>query len=149
MAPAMDPNMSALLTEQLSERASQDPLAAMLLQQITQTSEAHESGDPDLLDRKLARAKRTIAVLRNEISAANAMAGYVARVLGACPACWGLDHFCRQCLGSGTPGSQDPDIDALVDWISPALHRAGLTLSSTRPVSEQAGQTRRSDDAGA
>lgn len=146
MVFAVDPNMTALLAEQLSERAVHDPLAAMLLQQLNQTNESDNVEDPDLLNRKLARAGRIIAALRNEISAANTMAAHVARVLGACPVCWGLDHFCRQCLGSGTPGSQDPDIDALVEWISPALHRAGLTLHMTRPATGQTGQPQRSEE---
>lgn len=142
----MDPKMTALLTEQLSERAAQDPLAALMLHQLSQQSEAVQD-EPDLVDRKLDRAIRTINRLKVELAAANTMATHVGRVLGACPACWGLDHFCRQCLGSGLPGSRPPDIDAMVSWIAPALRRAGITVSSTRPATEQDGSQERSQHA--
>lgn len=143
----MDPNVTALLTEQLSERATRDPLAALVLHQLSQQAETVDD-EPDPLGRRLKRATRTVARLRSDLAAANTMATHVGRVLGACPACWGLDHFCRQCLGAGTPGSQEPDVDALVDWIAPALHRAGLTVSTTRPATEQIGRPGRSEDAG-
>ena len=144
----MDPNMTSLLTEQLSERAARDPFAALLLQQLSRQSESVEGGGQDVLERRLERASRAITRLRSELTAANAMAAHVARVLGACPACWGLDRFCRRCLGAGTPGSDEPDINALIDWVAPALHRAGVTVSTLRPAVEQTGRPLRSDDGG-
>lgn len=124
--------MTTLLTEQLGERATRDPFAALLLQQLTSQAETVE--DPDAPDPRLERAARTIARLRAELAAANTMATQVARVLGACTACWGLDRFCGRCRGAGAPGSHTPDIDALVDWIGPALRRGGISLSTTRPA---------------
>lgn len=138
--------MTALLTERLSERSAHDPLAALLLQQLSTQAESAEAADADLTDRRLERARRTITRLRSELAAANAMAAHVGRVVGACPACWGLDQFCRQCLGAGTPGSQQPDSEALVAWITPALHRDGLRVSSITSTTEQTRFPGRSDD---
>ena len=142
----MDPTMTALLTDQLSERSARDPFAALLLQQLTTQAEAATVPDPDLTDHRLERARRTVTRLRSELAAANAMAAHVGRLLGACPACWGLDQFCRQCLGAGTPGSQQPDTEALVAWIAPALHRDGLRVSNIPSASEQNRFPGRSDD---
>lgn len=141
----MDPDMTALLTDQLTERAARDPLAALVLHQLHRQTENVEA-EPAHRDRRLEQANRTITGLRAELAAANVMADHVARLIGACPACWGLDHFCRRCLGAGTAGSHEPDIDALVSWISPALHRAGLTVSTTRPAVTQLGRPERSGD---
>jgi hypothetical protein len=137
----MDPAMTTLLTERLGERASQDPLAAMLLQHFQRSVEEddHEGAGIDELRRKLESATGALDRLRTELSAANAMATHVAKVLGACSSCWGLNLVCPRCLGSGGPGSQPPDINALVNWITPALHRAGLTTtkrSATQPETD-------------
>lgn len=124
--------LTTLLAEQLGDRATRDPLAALLLQKITRQAEAVE--DTDLTDQRLQRAARTIARLRAEVAAANRMATEVARVLGACGACWGLARACPQCHGQGGPGSQEPDAAVLMAWIGPALQRAGITPSPTRPA---------------
>ena len=105
-----------------------DPLMSMLLQQMAARQEA--DGTPDEVERlkaRLQRAGRLIERLREEAAAANEMASFVARVLGACPRCWGLDRFCRECLGAGTPGSRAPEVADLLDWVGPALQRAGFT----------------------
>ena len=122
----VDNQLMATLTEQLSQRAGSDPVMAMLLQQMTSPSPGEAGDELADLQLRLDRATRKIERLRAELVAANAMAAYVARVLGACEHCWGLDQFCRSCLGRGQPGSQPPDADALIDWVSPALRRAGL-----------------------
>jgi hypothetical protein len=128
--------LTAALTEQLSRQAASDPVMAMLLEQMTSVSQQ----EPDEPDRKatelrsqLTQANRKIERLRAELAAANAMAAYVARVLGACERCWGLNQFCRACLGRGRPGSADPDTDALTNWIAPALRRAGLVTTAGAP----------------
>ena len=134
--------LTAALTEQLSQQAGSDPTMAMLLQQMASTPP--DGADEELaeLRSRLERSGRKIERLRAELAAANAMAAYVARVLGACERCWGMDQFCRGCLGRGHPGSSQPDVGTLIDWVSPALQRAGLptiTLASdqTRAASEE------------
>ncbi len=73
--------------------------------------------------------------LRKELAAANLMVRHVSRVLGTCPACWGLNKFCRTCLGNGGPGTHPVDIDALISWITPALECAGLIITRARVAS--------------
>jgi hypothetical protein len=142
----MDPKVTALLTEQLSERAAHDPFAALMLSQLSQQ---HESTEPDPVpDQALERAIRTINKLRADLAAANKMATQVAQVIGACPACWGLDLLCRQCHGSGTPGSRMPDVDALFDWLGPAISRAGLVTATPQFTHDPSHHPRRSDDVG-
>ena len=121
----MDPAMTTLLAEQLGERATQDPFAALLLQQLRSNEEGVDD-ELDELRRDVARARQTIERLKTEVGAANAMARYVAQMLGACSSCWGLNPVCPRCLGNGRPGSEQPAIRELLDWITPALHRAGL-----------------------
>lgn len=62
---------------------------------------------------------------------------FVATLVGACPLCLGEDVVCRECGGKGSPGSRDPDADALTAWITPALRRLGLCIG--RPRRESAG----------
>lgn len=62
---------------------------------------------------------------------------FVATLVGACPICLGEDTVCRECGGSGGPGSRDPDAAALAAWIAPALRRLGLCVG--RPRREPAG----------
>jgi hypothetical protein len=126
----VDPQLTKLLVDRLQDGAS-DPLHTLLLQQLAAPADDAEE-ELAQLRRRLSAAKRTVEQLKSEVIAANAMAEFVARLLGACPACWGLDRFCRRCLGSGAPGSSEPDVVQLVDWISPALHRAGLTTTPIR-----------------
>ena len=129
--------LTAALTEQLSQQAGSDPIMTMLLQQMASTPPAEADKELTELRSRLERATRKIERLRAELVAANTMAAYVARVLGACEQCWGMDQFCRGCLGRGRPGSSQPDVGALIDWVSPALQRAGLATI-----------TRASDEAG-
>lgn len=117
-----------------------NPLMSMLLQQMAARQEADRTPDQEVeqLKARLQRASRLIGRLRAEAAAANEMASFVARVLGACPRCWGLDRFCRECLGAGTPGSRAPEAAELLDWVGPALQRAGLTaVPSTASDSTQ------------
>lgn len=147
----MDPQMTALLTERLTERAADDPIAAMLLAKLSeQNDEPPREDDVAALERKLERAGRFIERMRDELTAANTLAAHVAGLLGACSACWGLDGLCPRCGGTGDPGSRMPQVDALVDWVSPALARAGLGIvsltSTTRTATADAGQRVRSND---
>jgi hypothetical protein len=138
--------LTAALTEQLSQQAGSDPIMAMLLQQMTSTPPAEANEELAELRSRLERAIRKIERLGAELAAANAMAAYVARVLGACERCWGMDQFCRGCLGRGHPGSSPPDVGALIDWVSPALQRAGLTTIPR--ASDETGPTLREQEGG-
>jgi hypothetical protein len=138
--------LTAALSEQLSQQAGTDPIMAMLLQQMASTPSAGIEEEQAELRSRAERMTRKIERMRAELAAANAMAVYVARVLGACQRCWGLDQFCRGCLGRGRPGSAQPDVPALIDWVSPALQRAGfraVALAAEQtgsPVDESEGE---------
>lgn len=129
----MNEQLAAVLTERLGEQAGSDPLAALLLSRLTQTP--GEPAAEETLSRRLDRAVAANGRLREELASANAMATHVADLLGACPDCWGLDELCRRCLGAGGPGSSEPDVQRLVRWLTPALRRAGLSLTATSPDS--------------
>jgi hypothetical protein len=120
--------LTAALTERLRAQAGADPLTLLLLEQMTATSA--ENNETEILKARLKRAEHTLDRARADLVAANTMAKWVAGVLGACPACWGLNRGCRRCSGAGVPGSSAPDLDQLVPWIEPALHRAGLVIAS-------------------
>lgn len=133
----MNISMPEALSEQLAQQAAHDPLTALLLAQLTSSAEAEGPDGLDELEHRLEVVTRANRRLQEELRAANAMATHVARLLGACPACWGLDTFCRQCLGNGIPGSSEPDHASLVHWITPALDRAGLTISAQSAASQR------------
>jgi hypothetical protein len=117
-----------------------DPVQALLIQQLAQSADEDADLDAADLHEQLARCRRTVQRLGAEVAAANAMTEWVAQALGACPACWGLDRFCRRCLGAGLPGSSEPDAERLVEWVTPALARSGLTVIPI-PPSDQPGRT--------
>jgi hypothetical protein len=119
--------LTAALTERLRAEAGADPLTALLLEQMVAASA--ENDETEILKARLGRAQHALDRVRADLVAANTMAEWVAGVLGACPACWGLDRFCRRCSGAGVPGSSAPDLDQLVPWIVPALRRAGLVIA--------------------
>ena len=61
----------------------------------------------------------------------------VAKIVGACPRCLGDDAACPHCEGEGQPGSRLPDRTALLEWIAPSLHRAGLRVSARKPATRR------------
>lgn len=122
----------ALLIQQLTERAAQDPLAALLLSQLQSGSSAEGENPLELLERRLDAALRANAQLREALVAANRTTTWVARLTGACPRCWGLVTECETCGGEGRPGFTHPEVGELLNWVGPALRRAGLTISHDR-----------------
>jgi hypothetical protein len=127
-ATATDPvELQAAMLRQLTERAAHDPLAGLLLAHL---QAGEESGpDPvDVLERRLEAVVRANEKLREALVAANEMTTWIARLVGACPRCWGLLPDCTTCAGRGGPGHERPATVDLVDWLAPALRRAGIVL---------------------
>lgn len=125
---------NALLMRQLSERAGHDPVAGLLLARL-QSAEA--TGEPDaltVLERRFDAALRANQKLREALVAANEMTAWVAQLTGACSQCWGIAPGCANCAGRGGPGYDLPEVDDLVDWIAPALRRAGLRVTRSEAV---------------
>lgn len=126
-APDLADAQAAML-RQLAERATHDPLAGLLLARL-QAGEAEAEPDPiDVLERRFDAALRANQRLREALVAANEMTAWIARLVGACPQCWGLVADCPTCAGRGGPGHERPAVGDLVDWLAPALHRAGIAL---------------------
>jgi len=119
--------LTSALTERLRTQAGADPLTSLLIEQMAAASA--ENNEIKILKGRLGRAQHALDRARADLVAADTMAEWVAGVLGACPACWGLDRACRRCSGVGVPGSSTPDLDQLVPWIEPALRRAGLVIA--------------------
>jgi hypothetical protein len=61
----------------------------------------------------------------------------VAAIVGACPRCLGDDAACAHCEGEGQPGYRAPDRTALLEWVAPALHRAGLRVSARKSTTRR------------
>jgi hypothetical protein len=123
-----------------------DPIMKLLLQQmLTRQEEATDDDTEARLRAHLRKATRLVQDLRAEAAAANEMVAFVARVLGACVRCWGLDRFCRECLGAGVPGSRDLDATALLDWVGPALIRAGVVTAPFHEAPRFHGAASRTD----
>lgn len=118
----------------ISTRTSDPMMAAMLaqlaMQQSTTASSAEMEDDERDYDRELARLKKTIVQMRQQLSSAEVMARYIADTFGACQVCWGLNRFCAHCGGKGRPGYADPNIEELRKWIDPALKKGGLRIAS-------------------
>lgn len=128
-APSDLDDAQAAMLRQLAERATHDPLAGLLLARL-QAGGAEVEPDPiEVLERRFEAALRANQRLREALVAANEMSGWIARLVGACPHCWGLVPECLTCAGRGGPGHERPAVGELVDWLAPALRRAGLTLA--------------------
>lgn len=129
-APAGLADAQAAMLRQLADRAAHDPLAGLLLARL-QAGQTESEPDPvDVLERRFDAALRANQKLREALVAANEMTAWIARLVGACPQCWGLVESCPACAGRGGPGHEPPAVDDLVDWLTPALRRAGLALAS-------------------
>ncbi|GAB3014008.1 hypothetical protein GCM10011376_08650 [Nocardioides flavus (ex Wang et al. 2016)] len=121
-------DVQAALLRQLTERAAHDPVAGLLLARLQAQGDHLEPDPVDVLERRFEAALRANQQLREALVAANEMTAWVARLLGACPQCWGLVDACPRCRGRGGPGHRRPAVDELVDWLAPALRRVGLAL---------------------
>jgi len=119
------PDMQHLAT-MLAERVS-DPIAAAVIGSML-TQRGTGGAGSGSHERELQQAHGEVQRLRAALSAADAMAAYVADTFGACPACWGLNRFCSRCHGHGTPGRAEPNGEVLLAWVEPAITRLGLQL---------------------
>ena len=127
----MDEALRQMVLDQLAVGgdAPTDPLLGALLGALTQQqAERADEGDDDRLRAELARARRAIARLKENVRAGDTMALFVSEVFGCCPICWGLNRLCATCRGEGGPGYREADVERLLDWVSPALARAGLEV---------------------
>lgn len=91
--------------------------AAQLLEQLGRLTESRRAAaapddDPDADELRLARLQR-------RLRAAAAVLRRAAELLGACPACLGLEPGCRTCRGRGRPGSAPTEARALAIWLAP------------------------------
>ena len=91
---------------------------------------SHEHGAPEIVvEGDKVTVRYAVHRLLGKL-AANEMTAWIARLVGACPRCWGLVAACPSCAGRGGPGHEPPAVDDLVDWLAPALRRSGLALVS-------------------
>lgn len=133
----------------LTRRMAQDPRMAAMIPLLADSSESPDEDDEDdergqrdsrRNDRKkerqspgLAKARRVVGRLRDDLRAAYTVIHHIARMLGACPACFGNQPECERCHGHGAPGSAMPVRDELLAWVEPALARLGMTVTITGP----------------
>jgi hypothetical protein len=110
-----NPWMAALLTQMKDRQAAA----------VTEEPEAAEAA----YEQELARLKKIIARLKQELASADVMARYIAGIFGTCPHCWGLNRLCPHCGGRGQPGYVEPNYGELRAWVEPALKRGGLAIA--------------------
>jgi hypothetical protein len=135
---AADPG--ALLLSQIAGQAPDDPRIATVLQLLQQRAAAGRkvqdvaSEEDERARREAQRAvsehEREAAELRDtaqkmarELDTLRRRNDALAASLGACFLCFGVDPFCDQCAGIGTPGWKVPDAAAYRLYVLPALER--------------------------
>jgi hypothetical protein len=127
----------------------EDPMA-MLLLAAAQRQQETAAGDAEELEAleqraltaeaQLQDARRALHGARSAIASAQALTAYVARVLGSCERCCGLNALCPACGGQGAPGYRQPDRDELLRWLQRALAHSGLTVvPASHPIPPQGG----------
>ena len=140
----MDDALRQMVLDQLGGAGDTpaDPLLGALLGALAQqqAERREDEGDDDRLRAELARARRAIARLKENVRAGDTMALFISEVFGCCPICWGLNRLCATCRGEGGPGYREADVERLLDWVSPALARAGFEV--VRVAATEAPRTR-------
>jgi hypothetical protein len=117
-----------------------DPMAMLLMAAARRQQEARDGGGGDEMEAleqraltaeaQLEDARRALRGARAAITSSQALLEYVARVLGSCQRCCGLNPLCPACGGEGRPGSRAPDREELLAWLQPALAHSGLAVVS-------------------
>jgi hypothetical protein len=120
-------DVSSLLAGQ-----SADPLMAMLMSSMLNANSGKEEPieAPMNYQHELARLKKVIHDLKQQLAAADRMANYISEIFGACSLCWGLNKLCPSCDGKGQPGFAAPVEEDLLAWVRPALKRLGLQINT-------------------
>lgn len=108
-----------------------DPQMAMLvnslLSQKTVESDAYEERVDH--EQSLAKARRTIQDLREDLEDADTMLHYFAEMFGVCPFCLGWGNQCLHCKGKGILVDAYPNEEMLLAWVKPALKKLGLRVA--------------------
>ncbi|CUH82543.1 hypothetical protein [Tropicibacter naphthalenivorans] len=128
---------------------SNDPTASMLASMLMEGLGDDEEEEDDAADDSFAEIDKLLALAEDdtlppdaaapdqpdtaELEALRELNDTLADALGACPSCWGGEHACPDCGGTGAPGSRLPDKALFHELILPAVRR----INQTRP----AGQT--------
>jgi hypothetical protein len=87
-------------------------------------------------DPEIVRARRVVRRLRRDLEAADTIIHHIAKVFGACPACFGMSEECGRCHGHGVPGSVMPAREELLSWVEPALRRLGFQIIEPSHVNQ-------------
>jgi hypothetical protein len=128
----------------------EDPMALLLLAAAQRPQET-TGADTELealqqraltAEAQLEDARRALRGARAAIASAQALTGYVARVLGSCERCCGLNALCPACCGQGGPGYRQPDREELLRWLQRALAQTGLAVvPASHPTPHEGGPT--------
>ena len=126
-----------------------DPMAMLLLTAARNQQDAAggEGEKLEALEQRAANAeaqledaRRALRGARAAITSSQALMEYIARVLGSCERCCGLNPLCPACGGEGRPGYRPPDREELLVWLQPALAHSGLAVvSAPHPTPKQGG----------
>lgn len=131
----MNPQMLNMLQQQLAAQpdGQANPqmsalMQALLEKQQQKTESTTSSQESSIQIRRLRQSRNNWKHYAQSLSET---VRFFAELFGACPACWGHDNQCPNCRGQGAIGSQNPDLDTLVELVSPLLAEAGLSITPT------------------
>ncbi|MEW8492459.1 MAG: hypothetical protein AB2604_01535 [Candidatus Thiodiazotropha taylori] len=113
--------------EDILKTAGDNPMAAMM---ATLAQQQPNDQDKELKQtrRRLKHSRQALKAMRNQVREAEHVLQELAAIFGACARCWGQDHECPDCQGTGGPGSQMPSSDELLALTEPALARLDLCI---------------------
>ena len=120
-----NPNAARQMLEAAASEAGADPRLGVLLQMMSarQATEALGSDQAEPRRAKVARVKRRLHALQEEVAELRALSEDLAGALGACARCWGESRRCEDCGGDGSPGWMEPDARLFDELIAPAVER--------------------------
>lgn len=137
----------------LAQLAQQDPrmalLAGLLAQRNTEVSDADLDDEPapGRRDDTVARVRRRVRDLCEQVSSLRARNDAFAAAVGACSVCWGENAGCLLCGGDGTAGSMPVDPDGFLRYVAPAVRNltdpSWVHLGQSREAAEGEGDAER------